>query len=68
MILTLEEHQIAGGLGSAVAEYYASTTPKRVERMGVTDQFGQSGTMDELLAHYGMDTASVMERIKSLVT
>jgi transketolase len=68
VIVTLEEHQITGGLGSAVAEYYAGTTPKRVIRMGVNDQFGQSGTMDELMAHYHMDPDAVVECIKALVT
>lgn len=65
-IVTLEEHQISGGLGSAVSEYYASTTPKHVVRMGVDDQFGQSGTMDELLAHYRMDVDSIIATINSL--
>ncbi len=67
LIVTLEEHQIIGGLGSAVCEYYASTTPKRVIRLGVNDAFGQSGTMDELLAHYGMDTDTVVHTIKAAV-
>ncbi len=65
LIVTLEEHQIIGGLGSAVCEYYASTTPKRVIRLGVNDAFGQSGTMDELLAHYGMDADTVVHTIKA---
>ncbi len=67
LIVTLEEHQIIGGLGSAVCEYYASTTPKRVIRLGVNDAFGQSGTMEELLAHYGMDTDTVVHTIKAAV-
>ena len=66
-IVTLEEHQIAGGLGSAVAEYYSQTNPKRVIRMGVDDEFGQSGTPEELLAHYGMDAKAVIETVKKLV-
>jgi len=67
-IVTLEEHQVAGGLGSAVAEYYSQTNPKRVIRMGVHDQFGQSGTPEELIAHYGMDAKSVVETIERLVS
>ena len=66
-IVTLEEHQVAGGMGSAVAEYYSSAKPKRVTRIGINDQFGQSGTPEELLAHYGLDTKSVVERIKQVV-
>jgi len=63
LIATVEEHQVAGGLGSAVAEYYAEHTPKRMVRIGVQDRFGQSGEPDELLAHYGMDAKSIVESI-----
>lgn len=66
-IVTLEEHQIIGGLGGAVAEYYSQYAPKRVVRIGIADQFGQSGTMTELYAHYGLDEASVIERIRSIL-
>ena len=66
-IVTLEEHQIAGGMGSAIAEYYSSTKPMRIERIGINDEFGQSGEPEELLAHYGLDTRSVIERIKTIV-
>lgn len=65
-IVTLEEHQVAGGLGSAVAEYYSEVNPKRVTRMGVQDEFGQSGTPEELIAHYGMDAKAVVETIEKL--
>lgn len=65
-IVTLEEHQVAGGLGSAVAEYYSETNPKRVIRMGVKDEFGQSGTPEELIAHYGMDAKAVIETVEGL--
>lgn len=53
-IVTVEEHQIAGGLGSAIAECLASHKPTPIEFIGVKDQFGQSGTPDELIEHYGM--------------
>jgi transketolase len=65
-IVTLEEHQVAGGLGGAVAEYYSEVSPKRVIRMGVHDEFGQSGDPDELIAHYKMDAKAVIEKIESL--
>lgn len=67
-IVTLEEHQIAGGMGSAVAEYYSSTNPKRVTRIGINDVFGQSGEPNELLTFYGLDSASVTKRITELVS
>lgn len=65
-LITLEEHQIAGGLGGAVAEYLSDAYPTRIKRLGVTDQFGQSGTPEELLAHYGMDVKKIVESARSL--
>lgn len=53
-IVTVEEHQIAGGMGSAVAEHLAQHLPTPIEFVGVHDLFGQSGTQDELIEHYGM--------------
>lgn len=66
-IVTVEEHQIAGGLGGAVCEYYAERNPKRIVRIGVHDQFGQSGEPEELLAHYGMDTQSIIAAVRELI-
>lgn len=65
-IVTLEEHQVTGGLGGAVSEYYSENTPKHVVKIGVPDTFGQSGEPEELLAHYGLDATSVAERIEKL--
>lgn len=59
-IITVEEHQISGGLGGAVAEYLAAVHPLKIVRVGVDDQFGQSGEPDELIAHYGMDIDSIV--------
>lgn len=67
IIVTVEEHQVAGGLGGAVSEYYSEHAPKRVVKIGVQDQFGQSGTPEELIAHYGMDIESIIERIKQVI-
>jgi transketolase len=53
-VVTVEEHQIAGGMGSAVAECLVKHYPVPIEFIGVNDQFGQSGTPDELIEHYGM--------------
>lgn len=64
LIVTVEEHQKAGGLGSAVSEYLSETGPKRVLRIGVPDLFGQSGTPEELLAHYGLDNASIVREVE----
>jgi len=65
-IVTLEEHQVAGGLGGAVSEYYCESNPKRVVKIGVNDEFGQSGEPEELIAHYGLDGTSVAEKIIGL--
>ncbi len=64
-IVTVEEHQIAGGLGSAVAECLAETVPVPIEFIGVRDQFGQSGTPDQLLEHYGMGESHVEAAVKT---
>ncbi len=64
LIVTVEEHQITGGLGGAVAEHYSESTPKHIIRIGVRDKFGQSGTPDELLAFYNLDVPSILTRIR----
>ncbi len=53
-LVTVEEHQTKGGMGSAVAECLAAHFPVPIEFIGVKDQFGQTGTPSELLEHYGM--------------
>ncbi len=60
-VVTVEEHQRLGGLGGAVAELTAAEAPTRVMRLGIDDTFGQSGTPDELMAHYGIDTPSIVQ-------
>jgi transketolase len=59
-VVTVEEHQKIGGLGSAVAEYLAEVLPTRMMRVGVDDQFGQSGEPEELLRHYGLDAGAIV--------
>lgn len=66
-LVTVEEHQIAGGLGSVVAEYLSGVKPTRIERVGIKDLFGQSGEPNELIAHYGMDTNAIIEAAKKLI-
>lgn len=66
-VVTVEEHQIAGGMGSAVAEALAQTKPCFQEFIGVHDQFGQSGTMEELIAHYGMDVSHIKLAVKKVL-
>jgi len=66
-VITIEEHQAAGGFGSAVAELLAESHPVPMRILGVRNQFGQSGTPEELLKHYGLDTAHVMVAVRELV-
>lgn len=58
-LMTVEDHSIIGGLGSAVAEVLAENHPARLKRWGVLDEFGQSGTPDGLYEKYGLDTAGI---------
>ncbi|KKR69802.1 MAG: Transketolase, central region [Candidatus Nomurabacteria bacterium GW2011_GWB1_40_7] len=67
-IVTVEEHQIAGGMGSAVAEVLAQNFPVPIEFIGIQDKFGQSGSPDELIEHYGMGKNSIKEAVKKVLT
>jgi transketolase len=60
-VVTAEEHSVIGGLGGAVCETLAEGCPVPVERVGLRDQFGQSGNADELLAHYGLTAPHLVE-------
>lgn len=66
-ILTVEEHSILGGLGSAVCEVVCACYPVPVHRMGLMDVFGQSGSPDELMQYYGLTTAKIIENIQLLL-
>lgn len=66
-IVTVEEHQIAGGMGSAVAEVLAQNYPVPIEFIGVKDLFGQSGTPNELVEHYGMGKDSIKNAVKRVL-
>ena len=59
-IVTLEEHQVAGGFGSAVTEYLSEKHPIQIKMIGVKDLFGQSGTPEELIEHYGMGVSQIL--------
>ncbi len=66
-VVTVEEHQIAGGMGSAVSEFLSQNYPVPQEFIGVHDLFGQSGTPDELIEHYGMGESHIKEAVKKVV-
>ena len=60
VLVTVEEHQRAGGMGSAVVEYLSTVRPTKVIRLGIDDAFGQSGTMEELWKYFGLDAVSIV--------
>ncbi len=66
-VVTVEEHQVAGGMGSAVAEVLAKYHPTPIEFVGVQDRFGQSGETGELIEHYGMDAKSIKGAVKTVI-
>ena len=66
-VITLEEHQSIGGLGSAVTERIAEECPMPVHRIGVNDQFGQSGSPEELLVHYNLTKDHCIDMIRTIV-
>lgn len=66
-IVTVEEHQVMGGLGSAVAEVLALEYPVPIEFVGVKDQFGQSGTPEELLEYFGMGVSNIESAIETVL-
>ena len=67
LIVTVEEHQIRAGMGSAVAELLAREHPTKMTFIGVNDQFGQSGTPEELIEHYGMDVETIKEAARKFL-
>lgn len=67
-IVTVEEHQIAGGMGSAVAECLAKHCPVPMEFVGVEDKFGQSGTPEELIEHYGMGVSHIKKAVLAVLS
>ena len=66
-VMTAEEHQIRGGLGSAVAEVLATHAPVPMAFCGMDDEFGQSGDAWELIRHYGLDGPGLAASARTLV-
>ena len=63
LVVTVENHSVKGGLGSAVCEVLSEELPTKVVRLGVNDEFGMSGTAEELMAHFKLDSKSLVKRI-----
>ena len=66
-VVTVEEHSIIGGLGSAVAEVLAEQEPTKMLRIGINDTFGESGPAVALLKKYGLDAESIYKKVKEFV-
>ena len=66
-VVTAEEHQKNGGLGDSVAQALALHKPCPVEMVGVNDSFGESGKPDQLMKKYGLDSAAIVEAVKSVL-
>ena len=66
-VITIEEHQVAGGFGSCVAEALSEAFPVPITRMGIKDEFGQSGEPDELLEHYGLSAHAIADTAREFI-
>ena len=61
-LISIEDHSIIGGLGSAIAEVLTEKLPTKLERMGVNDTFGKSGKAEELLKYFKIDSSAIVEK------
>ena len=66
-VITVESHQVIGGLGGAVCEALCDSTPVPVKRLGTQDRFGQSGKADDLFKEYGIDWSSIVEAAQNFL-
>tara|TARA_Y100000310_G_C20553642_1_gene749406 strand:- start:674 stop:1210 length:537 start_codon:yes stop_codon:yes gene_type:complete len=66
-VVTVEEHQITGGLGGAVTEFLSERYPVPVKRIGVKDRYGESGTPDQLLKKFGFSAQHIFKETLKLV-
>lgn len=66
-VVTVEEHQAHGGFGSLVSELLAQQLPLPLEMVAVKDMFGQSGEPQELICHYGLDDAHIVEAVERVI-
>ncbi len=66
-IVTVEEHQVAGGLGGAVAEILSEFCPVPIERIGIKDSFGESGSPNELMKEFGLTAADIVKAVRQVL-
>jgi transketolase len=66
-VVTVEEHQVTGGLGGAIAEFLAKTHPVPMEFIGVQDRFGESGPPADLIEHFGMGVRHIKDAVRAVM-
>ena len=62
-LVSVEDHSVIGGLGSAISEVLTDKYPKKIVRMGIEDTFGKSGRAEDLMKYYGIDSNSIVEEM-----
>ena len=67
IVVTVEDHNTKGGLGSAIAELLIEKYPVKMKMIGINDEFGGSGKVDELYARYGLSVESIVKSIKEFL-
>lgn len=67
-VVTIEEHSVIGGLGSAVCDLLSEKYPTKVLKIGINDTFGESGPAKELIKKYGLDADSIYSKVKAFLT
>ncbi len=65
-VVTVEEHSVIGGLGSAVCDVLSAKCPTKVVKIGMNDEFGMSGSAADLLEHYGFTAANIVKTVKEM--
>jgi len=63
-LISVEDHMVTGGIGSAIAEVLTEKYPAKLVRMGINDSFGRSGKAGELIKYYGLDSANIIKTVK----
>ncbi|MCI8895997.1 MAG: transketolase family protein [Lachnospiraceae bacterium] len=66
-VVTVEEHSVIGGLGSAVCDLLSEKAPTRVLKIGINDEFGMSGPAKELIAKYGLDAEGIFHKVRGFL-
>lgn len=67
ILITAEEHSVIGGVGSAISEFLSEEYPVPVYKVGIKDEFGQSGSPEDLMKHYKLTTEDLVAKVKSVL-